>query len=105
MNTGTSIARANLANTLVFSQIATSESVPLGTSLDLTEMETLASDDPTGALLVDALDRKMLHSTMSSQMRTSILTAVTAITASNSAQRARQAVFLVASSSQFQVQR
>ncbi len=105
MNTGTSIARANLVNTFVFSQVGTSESVPLGTSIDLTEMETLAADDPTGALLVDALDRKMLHSTMSSQMRTSILTAVTSITASNSAQRARQAVYLVASSSQFQVQR
>lgn len=105
MNTGTSIARANLVNTLVFGQIGTSESVPLGTSIDLTEMEGLAAQDPTGALLVDTLDRKMLHSTMSSQMRTSILTAVTSITASNSAQRARQALYLVASSSQFQVQR
>lgn len=105
MNTGTSVGRANLVNTLVFGQIGTSESVPLGTSLDMTEMTNLAATDPTGTLLVDTLDKRMLHGTMSPEMRTSILTAFTAITPSNPLQRARQAVYLVASSSQFQVQR
>jgi hypothetical protein len=81
---------------------------PLGTSINLAEAQTWASQDATGALLVDNLNKKMMNGAMSSQMRSSILTAVQAIsaTATNSARdRARQAVYLIATSSQFQVQR
>lgn len=106
LNTGTSIARANLGNTLVFGQVNIgAPNVPQGTSLNFAEMEALSTADPTGALLVDTLNTRMLHGRMSSQMRTSILTAVTNIVATNPQQRARQAVYLVATSSQFQIQR
>jgi uncharacterized protein (DUF1800 family) len=105
LNTGTSIARANFANTMVFNRINTSANAPLGTSLNLADMQALAAADATGNQLLDALNQKMLHGTMSSQMRGTIMTAVQAIPSSSPLDRARQAVYLIATSSQYQVQR
>ncbi|HLA95558.1 MAG TPA: DUF1800 family protein [Pyrinomonadaceae bacterium] len=106
MTTGTSISRANFVNTMVFSQIALNTTDrPNGTSLDFAELQALSTADPTSARLVDLLNTRMLHGTMTPAMRTSILTAVNAIAANNPAQRAKQAVYLVATSAQFQVQR
>ena len=109
MTTSTSIARANYGNTMTFSRIAAAPpNIPLGTSIDLAEMEAIAASDLSGNLLVDALNRRMMHSTMSAGMKNAILTAVTAIPptpATNMLARARQAVYLVATSSQYQVQR
>lgn len=105
MTTGTSIARANFANTMVFNQIGVSETAPQGTSLDLTELQSLAAADTTSNRLVDTLNTRLMHGTMSAQMKSSILTAVNSITATNTLQRAKQALYLVATSSQFQVQR
>jgi hypothetical protein len=47
----------------------------------------------------------MLHNTMSNEMYNEILTAVNAVPASNPTMRVRTAVYLVAASSQYQVQR
>jgi hypothetical protein len=47
----------------------------------------------------------MLHGTMSAAMKSTILTAVTAVASSDPIGRSRQAVYLVATSSQYQVQR
>jgi uncharacterized protein (DUF1800 family) len=105
MTTGTSIGRANLANTMVFNQINVGENAPQGTSLDLAELQALAAEDTTSNRLLDVLNQRMMHNTMSANMRNSILTAVNSITSSNPLQRARQAVYLVATSSQYQVQR
>lgn len=105
MTTGTSIGRANLANTMVFNQINVSENAPQGTSLDLAELQAIAAADTKSNRLLDVLNQRMMHSTMSPDMRSSILTAVNAINANNPLQRARQAVYLVATSSQYQVQR
>ena len=103
MTTGTSIGRANLANTMVFNQINVSENAPQGTSLDLAELQAIAAADTKSNRLLDVLNQRMMHSTMSPDMRSSILTAVNAINANNPLQRARQAVYLVATSSQYQV--
>ncbi|HYP51401.1 MAG TPA: DUF1800 family protein, partial [Pyrinomonadaceae bacterium] len=55
--TGTSIARANFANTMVFSRINASQpNSPLGTSISLAEMQALAAADTTGNQLMDALN-------------------------------------------------
>ncbi len=108
MDANTSLKRANVMNTLVFSSIAvncsaTSCYTPSGTSIDLTELQQLA---PTPANLVDKLNRLLLHGTMSDEMRASIETAVNAVTPStDTLKRARQALYLVATSSQYQVQR
>jgi len=76
---------------------------PNGTSIDLTELQQLA---PSSANLVDRLNRLMLHGTMSDDMRNSVVGAVDAVTPStDTLKRARQALYLVATSSQYQVQR
>ncbi len=111
MTTGTAIGRANLGNSMVFSQINTGSNNPAGTRIDFTEMQALVAADPTSNLLLDTLNKRMMHGTMSPQMKSTIMTAVNAITVSNpptAAQtlaRARQAVYLVATSSQYQIQR
>jgi len=105
MTTGTSISRANFANTMVFSQLGTQEDRPTGTSLDIAELQAIAAADTTSNYLLDTLNTRMMHGAMSTQMRNSILTAVNSITSTNPQQRARQALYLVTTSSQYQVQR
>jgi hypothetical protein len=80
---------------------------PLGTSLDLTNLEAIANNNPGG--VADQLNAIMLHGTMSAQMRASIVGAMSLIndadTALRARKRARTAVYLVATSSQFDIQR
>jgi hypothetical protein len=54
---------------------------------------------------MDVLNQRFMHGRMSPQMRTRILTAVNAVAASDPLGRARAAVYLVVTSSQYQVQR
>ncbi len=107
MDASTSLKRANYINTIVFSSIAVSCganscNAPNGTSIDLTELQLLASSPQN---LVDRLNRLMMHGTMSDEMRASIETAVSAVPAASTLLRARQALYLVATASQYQVQR
>jgi hypothetical protein len=113
-NTGTSFARINFINTMVFSRINCTGGTPncqatgiapLGTSISLTEPQAWAAADSTGNALIEGLNTKMMHGTMSESMKTMLRTAIQAIAANNTLQRAQQAVYLVASSSQYQVQR
>jgi uncharacterized protein (DUF1800 family) len=102
----TSISRINVANTLLMGNaIAPSAAVfgATGTGVDLTALQALAGSDP-GAM-VDRLGRIFLAGAMSAKMRSTILTAVNAIAASDTLTRARTAAYLVASSSQAQVDR
>jgi len=108
MDASTSLKRANFVNTITFSTIAISCSAsscytPNGTSIDLTELQQLA---PNSSNLVDRLNRLLMHGTMSDSMRTSVVGAVEAVSPStDTLKRARQALYLVATSSQYQVQR
>ena len=77
-------SRDNFVNTMVFSRIPVSANAPTGTALDLRSLQPLAS---TPAQLVDALDTLLLHATMSADMRQSLVDAVSAVPASNSAKR------------------
>jgi hypothetical protein len=106
LTTSTTIQRSNFMNTMVYSRIAGgTTNFPLGTSIKLGELQALAAADTSGNQLLDFLNTKMMHGTMSAQMRSSILTAVTAITATNTLARAQTALYLVATSSQYQIQR
>lgn len=107
MTTGTAIQRTNFVNRFVFNATPVPVSVnsPNGTAIDLAEWQALSAADSTGALMVDELNRRMLRGSMTPAMRTSILNAVTAITATDTLNRARQAIYLVATSTQYQVQR
>lgn len=102
LSTSTALSRANVLNQLVFTGVNVSANAPSGTALDLSGLQALASNPPA---LVDALDTLLLHDTMSDGMRSSIIGAVNAVAASNTLKRARTAVYLVATSSQYQVER
>jgi uncharacterized protein (DUF1800 family) len=101
-STSTALRRDNFVNTMVFSRIATSANAPAGTSIDLAPYQALASNP---GQLVDALNTLLLHGTMSTEMRNSIVTAVSAVAASNPLKRARTAIYLITTSSQYQVER
>jgi len=111
MTTGTAIQRANFVNRFLFTAqpvAGTGDPTtnnPNGTSLDFSDLQAISAADSSGNQLLDALDQRMLHNTMSAQMRNTILTAVTSIVASDTLGRVRQAVYLVATSSQYQIQR
>ncbi len=108
MDATTALKRANFMNTIVFSTFAvncgaSSCNTPSGTSIDLTELQQLAANPVN---LVDRLNLLLLHGTMSPEMKASIVTAVNLVSPSTDMlRRARQALYLVATSSQYQVQR
>lgn len=108
MNTGTAITRTNFVNRFVFTAIpiaVSSPNSPNGLSLNFSDLQSISTADPTGNLLLDELNRRMLHTTMSSTMRASILPVVTSVSATDPLGRVRQAIYLIATSSQYQVQR
>jgi hypothetical protein len=99
----TSLRRDNFVNRVIFSTIpAAQPNRPAGTSIDLSSWDPLAKDPNQ---LIDALNALLLHGTMSADMRQSIQTAVTSILASNPRLRVRAAIYLILTSSQYQVQR
>lgn len=106
LNTTTAISRTNVIYTLIFEGFTPNATDSLrGTSLDLSDAIGFAQADPTGNQLMDAINTKMMHGTLSSGQRTSILNAVLAVPESNPTLRARTAIYLLASSSQYQIQR
>jgi hypothetical protein len=105
-NTGTAIGRANLGNSLVFGVVNVAlPDTPTGTRLTLTELQAIAAADTTSNQLLDVLNQRLMHGAMSAQMRSSILTATNAVASTNPLARAQQALYLVVTSSQYQVQR
>ena len=95
------LRRVNFVNTLVFSKF-TSPAPDPGTVADLSPLAKLATD-PAG--LVESLNQVLLHGAMSPEMRTTVTDTVAAIPATNLLLRAQTALYLVASSSQYQVER
>jgi uncharacterized protein (DUF1800 family) len=92
-NTNTALARVNFVNSIVNGTISS------GTKVDFTPVANAGTPDQ----MVDWLNALFLHGTMSSQMKQSILTAVSAV--GDTKGQARAAIYLVVSSSQYQVQR
>ena len=92
----------NFVNTMVFSRIAAGANAPTGTSIDLTPMQALGRQP---ASLVDALNALLMHGTMSAEMREQHRGSGGRCPATNPLKRARTAVYLVATSSQYQVER
>jgi uncharacterized protein (DUF1800 family) len=116
LSTSTTLRRANDINTLVYTGVtvnltnptALSPDRPRGTSIDLANLEVLAVN-PNDGQLVDALNSLLFHGTMSTEMRNSIITAMNAINdatlTTRHQKRARVAVYLAATSSQYDIQR
>jgi len=115
LSTTTTLRRANNINTLIFNGVSANTTPtpanpdrPRGTSVDLANLQALLlAGNPID--VVNALDALLLHGTMNPQMRTSIITAMNAINdadvTTRNLKRARTAVYLVATSSQYDVQR
>ena len=115
-STGTALKRPNFVNQLapagststtagILAVAGAASVTPCGTRIDISRLQTLAASDTTGAALVDTLNREMMHGSMSPAVRSHILTAVQAVTSTNTLKRARTAFYLVATLSQYQVQR
>ncbi len=115
LSTSTTLRRANNINTLIYTGVsanttpsATSPDRPRGTSIDIANLEAM-SVNPDDGQVVDALNALLLHGTMNAQMRASVITAMNAINDTNLTtrhqKRARAAVYLVATSSQYDIQR
>ena len=107
LNSQTTFLRANVINSLFLDNngnglLVSNPDRPTGTQFNISAYTAMAG---TPSTLLDTLDTKLMHSTMSSSMKTSIVTTVTNVSAANSALRAQTAIYLVASSSQFQVER
>jgi uncharacterized protein (DUF1800 family) len=112
LSTATTLRRANNVSTLIYTGItanstptALSPDRPRGTSVDLANLEALAN---TPSAMLDQLNALMLHGTMSTQVRTSITTAINSVPTSDAnfaRKRAQMAAYLVATSSQYDIQR
>ncbi|MBC7932733.1 MAG: DUF1800 domain-containing protein [Rubrivivax sp.] len=109
LSTATTLRRANVVNSFIYAGITvttgTNTDRPRGTSLDLANLEALASNPDA---IADQLNALMLHGTMSTQVRGSIITAMNAIPTSDAnfpRKRAQAALYLVATSSQYDIQR
>jgi hypothetical protein len=111
LDTSTTYKRSNFINTLFLANGGNGIPVnganrPGGTQLNYSAYTALAT---TPAALVDALDARLMHGTMSSSMKASIVQTVTAITNANATtqalQRTQTAIYIVATSPQYQVER
>ncbi len=110
-NTGTSFARNNHILNFSFNSnwliLPTTTNPypfsPCGTSIDRSEAVAWATVDPTGNTLIEGLNTKMMHGTMSEAMKSKIRAAINFNVPADL--KAKQAIFLVASSSQYQIQR
>jgi len=93
LDSGTIINRINFVNTLVYG-------TPCGsTKTNITPFVALAAKPDQ---LVDNIAATMMHGQMSDDMRNTLITTVTAIT--DPTKRAKAALYLIGSSSQYQVQ-
>jgi uncharacterized protein (DUF1800 family) len=97
LTTATSLNRANFVNTFVFGSLGSTTTV---------NFDSYASQASNPSALLDSLNTLMLHGTMSADMKTSILTAMQAVPAgtNQALQQAQAAIYLIGTSSQYQVQ-
>jgi len=111
LDTSTTYKRANFVNTLFLSNSGngippSGANRPSGTQVNHSSYQALAGNPQQ---LVDALNARLMHGTMSPAMNASIVAAVTAITNANATtqalQRTQTAIYLIATSSQFQVEK
>lgn len=98
----TALRRANFFSRLIFLGIPAGGDRPSGTSIDLTPYVDLASDP---AALVQRLNALLLHDSMPADMYEKISEHVARLSESDLLLRAQHAVYLVATSAHFQVER
>jgi putative intracellular protease/amidase len=82
---------------------------PAGTQVNFSTYQAILTNGGTPTQLVDALNQRLMHGTMSAATKANIVAAVTAVTnatpATQAMQRTQTAIYLIATSSQYQVER
>jgi uncharacterized protein (DUF1800 family) len=111
LDTSTTYKRTNFMNTLFLANSGNGIPIsginrPSGTQVNYSTYQALAGNPQQ---LVDALNARLMHGTMSQPMNANIVAAISAITNANATTQAQQrtqtAIYLIASSSQYQVER
>lgn len=111
LDTSTTYKRTNFVNTLFLANGGNGIPIsnpnrPSGTQTNYASYQALAG---TPQQLVDALNTRMMHGTMPAAMNTNIVATITGITNANATTQAQQrtqtAIYLVATSAQYQVER
>jgi uncharacterized protein (DUF1800 family) len=114
LDTSTTYKRANFMNTLFVANSGNGIAIsnpnrPIGTKADFSAYQAILTGGGTPQQLVDALNTKMMHGSMSQSMNANIVAAVTAVTNANATtqalQRTQTAIYLIATSAQYQVER
>jgi uncharacterized protein (DUF1800 family) len=103
-NSSTAINRWNAVNTLAFGTIAPIATLP-GATGTRPDWSALAAAAGNADALLDRLDALLLHGTLAPAARAAIAPAINAVPATDPLTRAKTAFYLVATSSQFQVER
>jgi uncharacterized protein (DUF1800 family) len=103
-NSSTYINRANIVNAFAFGVIAPSPTYPgaIGTRPDWSALQAVAGNTSALVAKVDAL---LLHGTMPAAMRAGLASAIDALPAADTLNRAKNAYYLVVTSSEYQVER
>jgi uncharacterized protein (DUF1800 family) len=98
--TATTFQRINFINTFSFGSLGA------GTTLNFAPFASLAATPDAPGQLLDVLNGLMLRGRMSAAYRASLISAISAVPAgaTQNEQRARTAIYLIASSSQYNVQ-
>jgi hypothetical protein len=105
-NTATDVARYNfvyaLLNTTNGIAADTSVTGSTGTQVNLAALQALAA---TPSALVDKLDASMTHQTLTATEKSAIVTAISAVSATDTLGRARMGAYLVAVSPRYLINR
>ena len=107
LSTQTTLKRANFVDTLFLANNgngipASPPNRPTGTHANISSYQALAGSPQQ---LVDALDALLMHSSTSQSVKAAIVQNVSNVSSSNPALRAQTAIYLMASSSQYQAER
>jgi len=104
-DTASALNRANFVYQLVYGGGAAADTTvtgSTGTSLDLSSYQSSAANADK---LIEQLNQRMMHGSLSPVASATIAQAVNAVAATDSINRVRMAVYLLASSQQYQVER
>jgi hypothetical protein len=107
LDTSTTYQRGNFVNSLFLANNGNGVPIALpnrpgGTQTNYSSFQALAGNPQQ---LVDALEARMTHGMMSAAARSNIVATVTAITSADAPGRTRAAIYLMATSTQYQVER
>jgi Protein of unknown function (DUF1800) len=101
----TGLSRANFVNQLIFGGGAAADPTVTGSSGTRVDLSPLVGSPPLSPdQLVDEIDTRLVHGSLSTQAHAVIVTAVNAAATSDPLGQVKAAAYLVASSAQFQVE-